>query len=229
MKVQRHLLSIGIVLATSIFAATSSLAKQVVDVYSLQIALKVPQVVDNTQSLGKRVYKLQKITGRLLVYYDSETKAAEAIELVDLVNLSYKVGGKNVKYKALEDGYVGVPQIWNAIGSNKTLVFNKSSVCFNAELEPSYAIGEPNNDNSLILVFSGASTLATKKLSCGVKIKFLTTVGGYVVGTQGCGCHDYGHVSPTRSLGLYGPTDQVVDIAAVWGTWKAKFQYRTEK
>ena len=225
----KHLLSLGIVLATSIFAATSSLAKQVVDVYSLQIALKVPQVVDNTQSLGKRVYKLQKITGRLLVYYDGETEAAEAIELVDLVNLSYKVGGKNVKYKALEDGYVGVPQIWNAIGSNKTLVFNKSSVCFNAELEPSYSLGEPNNDNSLILVFSGASTLATKKLSCGVKIKFLTTVGGYVVGTQGCGCHDYGHVSPTRSLGLYGPTDQVVDIAAVWGTWKAKFQYRTEK
>ena len=225
----KHLLSLGIVLATSIFAATSSLAKQVVDVYSLQIALKVPQVVDNIQSLGKRVYKLQKITGRLLVYYDGETEAAKAIELVDLVNLSYKVGGKNVKYKALEDGYVGVPQIWNAIGSNKTLVFNKSSVCFNAELEPSYTIGEPNNDNSLILVFSGASTLATKKLSCGVKIKFLTTVGGYVVGTQGCGCHDYGHVSPTRSLGLYGPTDQVVDIAAVWGTWKAKFQYRTEK
>jgi len=54
----KHLLSLGIVLATSIFVATSSLAKQVVDVYSLQIALKVPQVVDNTQSLGKRVYKL---------------------------------------------------------------------------------------------------------------------------------------------------------------------------
>ena len=141
---------------------------------------------------------LQKITGRLLVYYDNESKAAEAIELSNLVNLSYKVGGKNVKYKALSDGYIGVPQIWNAIGSNKTLVFTKSSVCFNAELEPSYALGEPNNNNSLILVFSGASTLSTKKLSCGVKIKFPTTVSDHVVGTQGCGCHDYGHVSPTR-------------------------------
>lgn len=96
MKAQRHLLSIGIVLVTSIFASMSSLAKQVVDVYSLQIALKVPQVIDNTQSLGKRAYMLQKITGRLLVYYDNESKAAEAIELANLVNLSYKVGGKNV-------------------------------------------------------------------------------------------------------------------------------------
>lgn len=229
MKAQRHLLSIGIVLVTSIFASMSSLAKQVVDVYSLQIALKVPQVIDNTQSLGKRAYMLQKITGRLLVYYDNESKAAEAVELANLVNLSYKVGGKNVKYKVLNENYIGVPQIWNAIGSNKTLVFTKSSVCFNAELEPSYALGEPSNDNSLILVFSGASTLSTKKLSCGVKIKFPTSVSGHVVGTQGCGCHDYGHVSPTRSLGLYGPTDQAVDIASVWGTWKAKFQYRTEK
>lgn len=225
----KHLLSLGIVLATSIFAATSSLAKQVVDVYSLQIALKVPQVIDNTQSLGKRIYKLQKITGRLLVYYDNESEAATAIELDSLVNQSFKVGGQNVKYKALDESYIGVPQIWNAIGSNKTLVFNKSSVCFNAELEPSYSLGEPNNDNSLILVFSGGSTMATKKLSCGTKTKFPTSVSGYVVGTQGCGCHDYGHTSPTRALGVYGPTDQVVDIASVWGTWKIKHQYRTEK
>ena len=76
-----------------------------------------------------------------MIFYDSESEAAEAIQLDNLINKSYKIGGKDVTYKALEDSYLGVPQIWNAIGSNKTLVFNKSSVCFNAELEPSYTIG----------------------------------------------------------------------------------------
>jgi len=76
-----------------------------------------------------------------LIFYNSESEAAENIQLDDLVNKSYKIGSKNVTYKVLEDNYLGIPQIWNAIGSNKTLVFNKSSVCFNAELEPSYTIG----------------------------------------------------------------------------------------
>ena len=50
------------------FAAKQS--KQTVDVYDITMHLKVPQVLDNSHSLGKRVYKHQKITGKLLVYYD---------------------------------------------------------------------------------------------------------------------------------------------------------------
>lgn len=162
-----------------------------------------------------------------MVHYDSDTYAASSIEIDNLVNKSYKVGGKNVTYKVVEDGYLSVPQIWNAIGSNKTLVFNKSSVCFNLYLEPSYALKDASNDNSLILVFSGGKTMATKKMSDGTKYKFPTSISGYVTGTQGCACYDYGHVSPTRVIGAYGATDNVVDVAAVWGTWKATFSQRT--
>lgn len=222
----KALLSLGIVAMA--FISGAAIKCEIVDVYTLQISLRVPQVVDNNQSLGKRVYKTQKITGRIIVKYDSETSAAESLELDQLVNKSFKVGGQYVKYKYLENSSIfGIPQIWNAIGSNKTLIFNKSSVCFYAELEPSYALSEANNDNSLILVFSGGGSMSTKNMGDGTKYKFPTSISGYVTGTQGCGCHDYGHLSPTRVLGAYGATSQAVDIASVWGIWKAKFSYRT--
>ena len=67
---KKHLLSLGIALATSI-SSSGLQATQVVDVYNLQISLKVPQVIDNMSSLGKRAYKTQKISGRLLIFYDS--------------------------------------------------------------------------------------------------------------------------------------------------------------
>lgn len=57
-------------MAFLIFIGLNIFARQTVDVYDITMQLKVPQVVDNSRSLGKRVYKLQKITGRLLVYYD---------------------------------------------------------------------------------------------------------------------------------------------------------------
>lgn len=227
MKTRKTAKRLGLVAV--LLLGLSSLANQTVDVYQLTVYLKVPQVVDNSQSLGKREYQRQKITGNLLIYYDNDTSAASAIQLESLVNDTFKVAGQKVRYKAVEDAYIGIPQIWNAIGSNKTGIFGKSSICFNAELEPSYALTQANSDNSLMLVFAGTSALVNKKLSRGQKYKFLKSVTGIVVGTQGCGCHDYGHRSPTRVLGLYGPTDQAVDIAAVRGTWKATFKHRTSR
>lgn len=44
-----------------------------------------------------------------MVHYDSDTCAASSIEIDNLVNKSYKVGGKNVTYKVVEDGYLSVP------------------------------------------------------------------------------------------------------------------------
>ena len=61
-------------MAFLIFIELNIFARQTVDVYDITMQLKVPQVVDNSRSLGKRVYKLQKITGRLLVYYDDSGK-----------------------------------------------------------------------------------------------------------------------------------------------------------
>lgn len=221
----KALLSLSIVAMA--FISEAAIKREIVDVYTLQISLKVPQVVDNMQSLGKRTYKIQRITGRILVHYDVETGLASSLNLDQLVNKSFKVGGQYVKYKHLENSSIfGIPQIWNAIGSNKTLIFNKSSVCFYAELEPSYALSEANNDNSLILIFSGGNSMISKKID-GIKTRFPTFISGYVTGTQGCGCRDYGHLSPTRIIGIHGASDQAIDIASVWGTWKAKFSYRT--
>ena len=210
----KALLSLGIVAMA--FISGAAIKHEIVDVYTLQISLRVPQVVDNMQSLGKRTYKMQKITGRILVHYDIETGLASSLNLDQLVNESFKVGGQYVKYKHLDNSSIfGIPQIWNAIGSNKTLIFNKSSVCFCAELEPSYILSEANNDNSLILIFSGGSSMSSKNID-GIKVKFPISISGYVVGTQGCGCHDYRHVSPNRVIGIYGASEQVVDIASVW-------------
>ena len=128
------LLSLGTAIAIGLLGLTAG-AKETIDVYNLTMQLRVPQVVDNMQSTGKRVYKLQKITGQLFVYYESIDECqARAVELGNLVNKSFKVGGKNVTYESFPDFDSGIPRIWNAIGSNKTLVFNKSSVCFSAEL-----------------------------------------------------------------------------------------------
>ena len=221
-----HMLSL--IVALCLVSGSSSPDKQIVDIYNLTMQLKVPQVVENTQSLGKRLYRTQKITGNLLVHYDIDQESVEMIELTNLTNHSFKVGGKKVTYKALPDFESMVPCIWNAIGSNKTLVFNKSSVCFSAELEPSYALSEPDNDNSLILVFSGNGAMVKKTID-GIKTKFPVVISGYAAGTQGCGCHDYGHLSPTRTIGPYGATSNAVDIASIYGTWKAKFSHRIQK
>lgn len=47
----------------------------------------------------------------------------------------------------------------------------------------------------------------------------LRFASGKVSGTLGCGCRAYGHVSPTRVAGPFGPTDWVDDVAEVDGTW----------
>lgn len=218
------------ILGTLVAAALSFrlFASETVDVYKLTISLKVPQVVNNSQSLGKREYKRQKITGNLFIFYDNETGAATSIQMDSLVNTTFKVGGSPVKYRVIDD-YLGIPQIWNVIGSNKTESFNQSSVCFNATLEPSYALTQANSDNSFVLVFSGTGVMKTWRFVDGLKFKHLNTISGYVVGTQGCGCHDYGHLSPTRIIGMCGPTSYAIDIASVYGIWKARFSHRMSK
>ena len=58
------------------------------------------------------------------------------------------------------------------------------------------------------------------------KFKCLKAAAGKVAGTLGCGCTAYGHVSPTRKIGYWGPTDDVDDVAAVDGTWSIRLKSR---
>lgn len=187
-------------------AAMSGNDVVVTDVYSLTLNLRVPQVLDNSSSTGRRMYKVQRLSGELYVSYVDDGTVDISVE--GLVNNSFKVGGANVRYQVTTD-----VRSWNLIGSNKTGIFKKPSICLDIEAFPSYVWSwEPDSDNSFILTLAGY----------GVSYKY---IHGYVAGTQGCGCTAYGHKSPTRRMGPYGkPTPLVVDVAATYGTFKLKLK-----
>ena len=136
------------------------------------------------------------------------------VEFKDMINKTHKLSnGQNVTYKAIldENGYF--PRFC-AIGSNKTNRFSTASICFSLAAEPNYNIGEFDEDTSLFVTCSGKG-----KFNPNGKLK---TVKGYASGTLGCGCMAYGHTSPTRTIGKDGPTDNVTDVASVFGTWSMK-------
>lgn len=179
-----------------------AIAHAVTDVYALKIRLRVPQVVDNSVSTGKRKYKTQALVGTMEVEY--ATEGQPNVRIVALTNRTFKVGGVRVCYDA---GIVS--SRWNLIGSNRTGVFRTPSVCVEVDALPSYVASyKPTDDNSLVLTMAGAGS-SVKRIS------------GRVSGTLGCGCSDYGHVSPTRIAGACGPLSIVDDVASVYGTWSA--------
>lgn len=176
----------------------------VTEVYSLKLHLKVPQVRDNSASMGRRAYAKQRLEGEMHVTYSGDSVS---IAVRGLVNKNFKVGGKNVEYQVVTD-----ITCWNLIGNNRIDRFKKPSVCFSMEAQPSYAWPwKPDSDNSFVLTVSGF----------GASYKALR---GYVSGTQGCGCAAYGHKSPTREMGPAGRPMQVSDMAATFGKWRAKLK-----
>lgn len=171
--------------------------------WELTLTVRVPRIYDNTESLGYRKYQTQKIRGYFTV--QQMPYAEPVILFCSLENRTHKINGKPVTYDAWIDDEGGT--MWHVIGNNRTGVFKTRSVALKLWAEPSYAIGpEPTEDNSLILVLSGYGNSSGNRIT------------GYVAGQIGCGCKEYGHVSPTRIWG----TDRVVDTAAVFGKWYAK-------
>lgn len=115
-----------------------------------------------------------------------------------MVNKTHKLSsGKNVTYDAVI-GSAYEPR-FNAIGNNKTGAFRTASVCFSVEAEPSYSLSELSEDTSLYITLAGKGDIDSKGR--------MRTVSGYAAGTIGCGCKDYGHISPTRTIGYDGATD----------------------
>lgn len=191
-----------------------------VDTYSFVLNLKVPQVIGNTKSLGYRKYQIQRIKGYMLIKWLSD--GTFAIEFDNLRNTKFKVNGEYVTYK----GYEGRSVIYtrfNYIGNNKTEVFMTPCLCFYLELEPSYAKGGNNEDNSFYVLLSGTGNSAFK---CSYRSRIATRLRGYASGTQGCGCAAYSHKSPTRGASVDGPIDEVSDVVATFGTWTAIWKSR---
>ena len=191
-----------------------------IDVYTITLILRVPQVKDNTTSNGYRKYQNQRIKGNMYVKWMSD--GTYQLDFGNLENHTFKVGGYRVRYKGYEDSNVVYPR-FNYIGSNKTDKFKTPCLCFYLELEPSYAIGGNNEDNSFYILVAGSGSSVFKNQD-GYRVA--KTFSGYVTGTQGCGCSAYSHKSPTRSAGIDGPTDRVDDVVATYGRWKAKWDGR---
>lgn len=143
--------------------------------------------------------------------YSKDSKLVDVV-LTGFLNKTHKsASGASITYDAQLD-YTVVPR-FNVIGNNKTHKFNVASVYFSIAAKPSYAIAPLAEDNSLYLVLAGRGPVSRNALK---------SLSGNAVGTIGCGCSDYGHLSPTRELGPHGATDVIDDVAAVHGTWKAR-------
>jgi hypothetical protein len=169
--------------------------------WTIKMVLNVPRVFNNTSSTGYRKYQRQSLRGEFTVTPLQNTEPD--IQFTCLENATHKVNGQRVAYEVIPNGAM----LWHGIGNNSTGKFATRSVVLPIEAMPSYAIGPaPNEDNSLVVVLAGKGTPSGN------------VVRGYVSGQLGCGCYEYGHVSPTRVWG----TDRVVDTAAVFGTWTAR-------
>lgn len=189
-------------------AGRMQVVNNVTDFYDIQMRLKVPAIIDNMDSLGSRRFKLQLVRGTLAIHYYTNMEGETETEfyIPALTNLSYKIRGNRVTYETTIDEM----PVWVAIGSNKTGVFNKSCFAATIEANPSYNVGDDEPDNTLI-----------QTISCYGKQ--FGTFTGYAAGQLGCGCHAYGHISPTRQLGPQGVTDKVRDIASCFGTFRMKW------
>ena len=191
---------IKIAMAALISAFAFAAGAEVV-AYKLTMNLKVPRVYDNMKSMGYRKVQSQKIVA--YIYVDKalgKDQTEPIIEIYDVVNKTHKVSGQCVTYGDTEAEDV----MWRYIGSNKTGVFKNTNIRFSLDLDPSYNIGEDEPDNALIITLSGYG-----QNECTIK--------GYVTGQIGCGCYEYGHVSPTRTIGCL-----VSDITPLCGSFSMK-------
>lgn len=212
-------------LVVCILVSCVSLANNSTDVYKFRMRVRVPRIYDNTTSMGQRKWQSQLIVGEMHVDYSIDD-ISPIITFTNCYNKTHKIDGKNVTYLC-ENGYDDVVIRWVVMGSNKTGLFKNGSCFFYADFEPSYNIGEDEPDNSLLLYFGGYGTLqkVTNKIIGNTnKVKRWR---GYCVGTMGCGCTAYGHISPTRVLGFFGPLcDFVTDVASIpIGHWTATYSH----
>lgn len=188
------------------------------DIYIFKLSLRVPQVLNNSTSKGVRKIQRQIITGNLNVLWHEDGSCS--FETEGLYNKNFKIGGKNVTYEGYAGDAIVYPR-FNYIGSNLTEKFKTPCLYLSLVLEPSYALESVSEDNSFYLVLSGFGTSLLKN---GTRIA--TKIRGNASGSQGCGCMDYGHKSPTRKACIYGVSDDVSDVVATYGTWTMKWKKR---
>ena len=222
MRTVSRILLLGLVCLGYGYASSPSPSTiMITDVYSFKMSVHTPRIYDNMESKGYRKYTLDILKGELYLTYRADGTGEAEISVTNLCNSSYKIGGENVTY----DTHLDTDRVWprvNLVGSNKTEVFKKPSVAFALICDPSYNVGEVDEDNTLYISLSGSGSVRRLSKTRKQVIRYMS---GYLAGTLGCGCSAYGHVSPTRVNGANGPMlERVDDVAAVWGTWKATYR-----
>lgn len=151
-------------------------------------------------SLGYRKYQNQKLVGQFKAVYD-ETGRFSEFQFLWLSNKTAKVQGRHFGYLCYPDECA--PSVFAAVGSNKTLKFKTGSAAFSFSAEPMYvSFAEPEDDNSLHVQCAGKGSITYSSKFGRTTFK---SMSGNLTGTLGCGCADFGHVSPTRFMGVYGP------------------------
>ena len=195
----------------------------ITDVYTLRMNIQTPRIYDNMTSQGYRKYTLDVLEGDLRITYPLDESERATVEVVNLVNKRYRVGGKNVTYITYVDESI-IPRV-NVIGDNKKSEFKVPSIVFALECDPSYNIGEVEEDNTLYITLGGKGSTRMATSGRGRRVQVINRMSGNLAGSLGCGCKAYGHVSPTRVNGAYGPIKtRVDDVAAVYGTWTARLR-----
>lgn len=193
----------------------------ITDVYKLRMRIYTPRIYNNSLSLGYRKYNPDVLLGELWVTYPSDGSGGATLSVTNLYNKSYKINGNYVTYQSYIDEDSMYPRV-HCIGNNKTKKFDKASIAFAMVCDPSYNIGAVEEDNSLYITLGGKGKLSSHKRKGSEVISYMR---GYLAGILGCGCSEYGHISPTRIMGVNGPMqDVVVDVASVWGIWTAKYE-----
>lgn len=191
--------------ALALLAALPACAETLV--YRTTMSLYIPRVYANTESLGYRKFQRQSVRGWILVDKSALTESGEPSVTAALTNYTHRVQGERVTYTVTVDDE---STMWRYIGSNATGVFKKPAVKFVLDCDPSYNIGADEPDNTLILTLSGRGNTDR-------------AIRGSVAGQIGCGCHAYGHISPTRRV-----DGEVSDITPCYGTFTMRLSYTIE-
>lgn len=204
-------------ITTILWALVSSAAIET-DVYDVKLYADMPRVYDNMSSIGYRKYQRQQIVGQMYVMYDKNDQIT--LWFSQFTNKTYKINGDPVTYEVLFDSESLHNFSW--CGNNKTGKFTRPNCNFAISMIPSYKIGSEMLDDVHLQI--SCTKGSKRKISiCGQDAIIASLLSGYCAGQIGCNCKAWGHISPTRMWGFFGPNCTVTDIASVNGKVKMKW------
>lgn len=163
-----------------------------------------------------------------LKYSESESEEGKLEEVTFgmFTNKTYKISGKPVTYQVslAEDALSN----FSWCGNNKKQEFKTPNMNFSIEMVPSYKIGEEMLDDVHLSIACVKGNGSLVKFECE-KVLVAKSLHGYCTGQLGCNCTAWGHISPTRFWGFYGPTSFVTDVASVNGTVTFKWNKKLSR